>query len=237
MTALRIVMLTTFYPPHSFGGDAVGVQRLARALVRRGHEVTVIHDADSFQTLGGNLPDAKVEPDDPKIISLKSRFGFGSNLLTQQFGQPVVHRRRIAAELERGDYDIIWYNNTSLVGGPGLLSLGRGLKVYEAHEHWLVCPMHVLWRHNRELCDKRDCFRCTLSFRRPPQLWRYTSMLERRAREVDLFIAKSEFSKNKHAEFGFKPPMEVVPYFLPDIPASDESAARERPYFLFVGRL
>ena len=34
MTSLRFCMVTTFYPPRSFGGDAVAVQSLARALVR-----------------------------------------------------------------------------------------------------------------------------------------------------------------------------------------------------------
>ncbi|MFQ5621757.1 MAG: glycosyltransferase family 4 protein [Paracoccaceae bacterium] len=237
MAALRIAMLTTFYPPHSFGGDAVGVQRLARALVRRGHEVTVIHDADSYRTLGGQPSEALSSADDPTIVPLKSRWPLMSNLLTQQLGMPVVHGGRISRIIESGKFDIIWHNNASLVGGPGLLSLGRGLKVYEAHEHWLVCPMHVLWRYNRELCDRRDCLRCTLSFRRPPQLWRYTGMLARHAREVDLFIAKSEFSRGKHREFGFEPDMEVIPYFLPDLPASREVAAHDRPYFLFVGRL
>ncbi len=33
---LRFCMITTFYPPWHFGGDAIGTQRLARALVRRG---------------------------------------------------------------------------------------------------------------------------------------------------------------------------------------------------------
>ena len=47
MPALRFCMVTTFYPPHSFGGDAIAVQRLARALVRRGHEVSVVSDRDA----------------------------------------------------------------------------------------------------------------------------------------------------------------------------------------------
>src|SRR6185312_9111335 len=32
---LRICMLTTFYPPYNFGGDGIGVQRLAAAFARR----------------------------------------------------------------------------------------------------------------------------------------------------------------------------------------------------------
>ena len=63
-----------------------------------------------------------------------------------------------------------------------------------------------------------------LSYRRPPQLWRYTGAVGRAARHVDAFIAMSEFSRAKHAEFGFEPEMEVVPYFLPD-PDPDEVPA------------
>ncbi len=237
MPGLRIAMLTTFYPPYSFGGDAVGIQRLARALVRIGHEVTVIHDEDAFLTLGGKVADAPATDDDPTRIGLRSQAGIVSNFLTQQLGRPVVHGSRINQILEEGAFDIVWHNNNSLVGGPGLFGVGGGLQVYEAHEHWLVCPMHVLWRYNRELCDRQKCLSCTLSFKRPPQWWRWTRYMERQAEHIDLFIAKSEFSRKKHAEFGFKPEMQVVPYFLPDIEASGEVSAHHRPYFLFVGRL
>lgn len=237
MDRLRIAMLTTFYPPYSFGGDAMGIQRLARALVRRGHDVTVIHDEDAFLTLGGAVAQVTSSPDEPNRIGLRSKSGLLSNLLTQQTGQPVVHGQRIREILGDGAFDIVWHNNNSLVGGPGLFGVGGGLQVYEAHEHWLVCPMHVLWRYNRELCDQKRCLSCTLSFRRPPQWWRWTGMLERRAADIDLFIAKSQFSRDKHREFGFGPDMEVVPYFLPNIDASEDQAQHDRPYFLFVGRL
>jgi glycosyltransferase involved in cell wall biosynthesis len=127
------------------------------------------------------------------------------------------------------------------VGGPGIFKYGTGLKLYMAHEHWLVCPMHVLWRHGRELCTGRECLRCTLHYRRPPQLWRWTGYLERELRHVDAVIAMSEFSRQKHAEFGLKKPMEVLPYFLPDPEPGGAAIAGERPqarpYFLFVGRL
>ena len=157
-------MFTTFYPPYSFGGDAVGVQRMAQALVARGHDVTVVHDIDAFVTGGGAAPAAVSSEDGVTRIGLESRFNVAANLLTQQVGHPVVHGRRIKEILADGKYDIIWHNNTSLVGGPGLLDFGSGLKIYEAHEHWLVCPMHVLWRYNRELCDAKECLRCSISF-------------------------------------------------------------------------
>ncbi len=148
---------------------------------------------------------------------------------------------KIRRLLARGGYDVINYHNVSLVGGPGIFKYGDALKLYMAHEHWLVCPMHVLWRHGRELCTGRECFRCTLSYRRPPQLWRWTGYLARELRHVDAVIAMSEFSRRKHAEFGLKKPMEVLPYFLPDPEAGGAAVGgerpRARPYFLFVGRL
>ena len=156
MQSLRILMFTTFYPPYSFGGDAVGIQRMARALVARGHDVTVVHDEDSYLILGGK-PQPEGPPDGVRRIGLRSRNGMMSNLLTQQLGRPVVHAGRIRQILDERQPDIIWHNNTSLIGGPGLLSMGEGLKIYEAHEHWLVCPTHVLWRHGRELCEDRQC--------------------------------------------------------------------------------
>jgi glycosyltransferase involved in cell wall biosynthesis len=84
-----------------------------------------------------------------------------------------------------------------------------------------------------------ECLRCTLNHRRPPQLWRYTGYLEKQLEHVDAFIAKSEFSRDKHREFGFPRPMNVIPYFLPSgaSPAGVAERPQERPYFLFVGRL
>ncbi len=238
MNPLRILMFTTFYPPYSFGGDAIGVQRMARALAGRGHDVTVVHDEDSYLILGGK-PGAAGPDDGVRTVGLRSNHGMLSNLLTQQTGRPIVHAARIRRIIEERRPDIIWYNNISLVGGPGLLTMGSGLKVYEAHEHWLVCPTHVLWRHGRELCDARECLRCVISHKRPPQLWRYTGAIDRNLDAMDLIIAKSAFSRAKHREFGLRQEMTVLPYFLPDLDAGAVApfTGHPRPYFLFVGRL
>jgi glycosyltransferase involved in cell wall biosynthesis len=253
---LRVAMLTTFYPPWSFGGDAIGVERLAKGLVRRGHEVTVVHDRDAWQTLAPGREPAAAPPPLPglDVVSLRARHGFASNLLTHQFGRPIVHGRRIAGLLRDGSFDVVQFHNVSLLGGPGLLKYGRGVKLLMAHDHWLVCPTHVLWRHARELCDRRECLKCVVKHGRPPQLWRYSGLLERELRHVDAFIAMSEFSRAKHREFGFRREMEVLPYFLPDHEEPQQATAgatsvsgespefagpspHPRPYFLFVGRL
>ena len=242
MSGLRFGFLTTFYPPHNFGGDGIGIQRLARGLVKAGHQVTVMHDVDAYNALHkGPEPGPQPEPEGLEVIGLRSGMGTVSSLLTQQLGRPVLNGGRIARLLDERKFDVINFHNISLVGGPGILKYGRALKLYMAHEHWLVCPSHVLWRHNRELCTGRECLKCELTYRRPPQLWRRTGYLERELHHVDAFIAMSEFSRQKHREFGFPREMEVLPYFLPDPePAGARvggASPHARPYFLFVGRL
>ena len=220
----------------------MGIQRFSQALVRRGHHVTVIQDIDGFNSLKETAePVVEKDSDGVEVIRLHSRLGVVSSLLTQQAGRPVIHGRRIRRILDEGKFDVINFHNVSLVGGPGILSAGRALKLYMAHEHWLVCPSHVLWRHDREACTGRECLRCVLHYNRPPQLWRYTGYLGRQLKHVDAFIAMSEFSRDKHHEFGFPRDMEVVNYFIPGASLRnttvEKASPHSRPYFLFVGRL
>jgi glycosyltransferase involved in cell wall biosynthesis len=233
-------MVTTFYPPRSFGGDAVAVQTLARALVHAGHHVSVICDDDSYRALSGRRDRVPSEVDDGVVVHrLASRLGALAVGLTQQTGHPLVHGNELRRILEQGRFDVINYHNLSLVGGPAALAYGSGVKLYTAHEHWLVCPTHVLWRHRVEPCPARQCIRCQLRYGRPPQLWRHSGLLQRQIEHVDAFIAVSRFSRDKHHEFGFSREMEVIPGFVrdPGPPRAYDRAAGERPYFLFVGRL
>ncbi len=242
MRPLRFCFVTTFYPPHNFGGDGISIQRLARGLVGLGHRVTVLHDADAYHVLHeGDDPEAPDEPSGLEVVTLQSATPRLSVLITHQTGRPLVQDRAIRRVMEEGDFDVVNFHNVSLVGGPGILSYGQSaLRLYMAHEHWLVCPMHALWRHGRERCTGRECIRCQLHYRRPPQLYRYTGYLQRQLDQVDTFIALSEFSRDKHREFGFSHPMEVLnpclPEHGPDSPP-DPDSPHDRPYFLFVGRL
>ncbi len=236
---LRIASITTFYPPYNFGGDGIDVQRTARTLAAMGHEVTVIHDTDTYVSLTGTEPPPA--PVDPHVetIGLRSRTPRLSTLLTHQFGRPTFHRARLRALDRERQFDVVLFNNMSLVGGPGLLHFGRdAARIYIAHEHWLVCESHVLWRHNREACTGRQCVRCVLAHRRPPQLWRYTGALPRALAQVDAFVARSHFSRGQHEAFGFPRPMDIVPYGvpMPDAPY-DGPSPHPRPYFFFAGRL
>jgi glycosyltransferase involved in cell wall biosynthesis len=240
---LRFCMITTFYPPYNFGGDGIFVKRLSNELAQRGHSVDVIHCLDSYRMLSGQQCTGTYN-DRPGVTvhGLKSRFGLLSPLATQQTGLPFFKQARIR-EILKKPFDVINYHNISLVGGPKILELGQGIKLYTMHEYWLVCPTHVLFRFNRAPCTRPHCLTCSLFQKRPPQWWRYLGLLESAAKHVDAFIALSSFSEREHRRRGFDFPMVHIPGFV----ASAESAsprlgevvgeAQAKPYFLFVGRL
>lgn len=144
--------------------------------------------------------------------------------------------------LERNGYDVIHYHNMSLIGITAL-RYSNAIKIYTMHEYWLVCPMHVLWKFNREVCTKRSCLLCTIAGKRPPQLWRYTGLLEKMLRQVDGLITSTCFAKNRHHELGLNIPIQHIPYFLPkpkeqnDGTQAQKLLPNRRTYFLFVGRL
>jgi glycosyltransferase involved in cell wall biosynthesis len=236
--SMRFCMVTTFYPPYSFGGDAVFVQRLSRELAARGHRVDVVQCIDAYRLLGGSKRvEAEPEPPGITVHRLASRAGFLWPLAMQQTGGPAFASRRLRTLLD-GDFDVIHFHNVSLMGGPGVLACGRALKLYTMHEYWLVCPTHVLYRNGREPCERRTCLTCTLAHGRPPQLWRRTGRLEAAARHVDAFLALSAFSVEAHRSRGFNANFELLPPFVPraDGPVV-RRAAGDRPYFLFAGRL
>jgi glycosyltransferase involved in cell wall biosynthesis len=236
-------MITTFYPPYSFGGDGLFVHRLSNELAIRGHSVDVIHCVDSYRLL--TLKKQKVTYDNhPNVIvhGLKSPFGFFSPLATQQTGLSLFKTARIREILGKG-FDVIHYHNISLVGGPKILEYGKGIKLYTMHEYWLICPTHVLFQFNRKSCFHPKCFLCTLTYKRPLQLWRYFGVLKDAVKHVDTFIAPSRSCKKIHHRMGMDLPIAHLPNFV----VSSNSGLAESvlskdqlpdsSFFLFVGRL
>jgi glycosyltransferase involved in cell wall biosynthesis len=241
---LNFLHLTTFYPPYSFGGDAMYVYRLAHALGDAGHHVDVIHCVDSYRLLHPAEPELRFA-DHPNVTThgLRSGYGWLSPLLTQQTGRPYLKARWIRKVLNSKRYDVVHYYNISLLG-PEVLSFepdrGRAVKLYTTHEHWLVCPLHVLWKFNRRPFEKRACLRCAVMAKRPPQIWRYTGLLARASRHVDRFVAPSRFTAGMHAERGFAQPVGHLPHFIDRVDHDWQNPSprpQEAPYFLFVGRL
>ncbi len=236
-TALRFCLATTFYPPYHFGGDAIFVYRLARALVEAGHQVDVIHSVDAHAITGARPQNSFPELPGVRRLPLKSGMARLNTLLAHQAGNPGPYHAELYKLLDNDRYDIIHFHNISLLGAPGVLRYGRCAKLYTTHEYWLICPTHVLFKYGSHACEEKHCLSCTLQTRRPPQLWRFSAHLQSCLAHVDRLLIPSQFALNKHRSEGITAAMTLLPSFVPVPEHLPDVAPQERPYFLFVGRL
>jgi glycosyltransferase involved in cell wall biosynthesis len=244
---VKFCMITTFFGAHSFGGDAAYVDRLCQALCRRGHEVHVFYCLDAFNAVRGDHPLREYTPTEGlHLHPLESGYGILSPLATQVTGRPWFKSDALRELLDDPDTDVVHFHNISLVGGPGVLGLGanrRAVRIMTAHEHWLICPMHLLWKYDRKPCDGPSCVRCCVAGRRPPQAWRLTGAIGEGLRHLDALIFPSHHAMDEHRARGLGAfvPMMRLPYVLPDGWARgvefEEPAPRERPYLAAAGRL
>jgi glycosyltransferase involved in cell wall biosynthesis len=154
-----------------------------------------------------------------------------------------LSQRQIRTAFDSKPFDVVHYHNISLLG-PRVLTMqpshGPVVKLYSTHDHWLICPTHVLWKFDSRPCEKPACLRCVIKARRPPQFWRFSKLLPEAIQHVDHVIGPSEFTVRMHAERGFPRPLVHLPYFMDPVDSDwQEPGSRpaERPYFLFVGRL
>jgi glycosyltransferase involved in cell wall biosynthesis len=242
-------MVTTFFGRQAIGGDASYVDRLSRALLRRGHEVDVVHCADSFAVAGDRIPERPYAPPEGlRVHTLRSRAGRLSPLWTHQTGAPGPKAAVLRSVLQAGDFDVVHFHNISLIGGPGAIEAAAGLpavRLMTIHEHWLICPLSLLWKLDREPCERPQCVRCTLHARRPPQLWRRTGRMRRGVAELDAVIAPSASAIAVHRDRGLAAPFTRLSHLLPEeweglaAPpgAAPPGAAASRPYLVAAGRL
>src|ERR1700677_77041 len=120
---LNFLHLTTFYPPYSFGGDAIQLYRLSHALADSGHHVDVVHCVDAYHLLHPAEPSMEFA-EHPNVVRHALRSGYKglSPLLTQQTGRLCFKGKGITEVLRLRPYDVIHFHNISLLG-PEVLSI------------------------------------------------------------------------------------------------------------------
>ena len=154
---MRFCMITTFYPPYHFGGDAVFVHRLSHALAERGHDVDVYHNEDAFNSLSSSPP-ATGYRDHPRVrrCGLRSRLGILDLVTQQQAGCPLSHRRILRGLFSAGRYDVIHFHNPSLMGGLWLMRCAArtdAVTLYTTHEHCKSAKASHTYQRN--ICPHR----------------------------------------------------------------------------------
>ncbi len=233
---MRFGMVTTFYPPFSYGGDATYVRSLAKALVERGHDVDVIASTEAYLVRskdGGEVPPSW--EDGVNVRRIRSSARLLAPLVSQQTGLPGFH----GPELKRffaTQFDVLHFHNVSLMGGPGVLRMGQArVRLMSLHDHWLICPTHVLWKNRARACDRRTCFTCQIRSGVPPQLWRYTGLRDWSLNRVDRLLAPSRFTAEKHRADGITAPIDVLPLFSSIEGAAPVEVQPRR--IVFVGRV
>ena len=231
---MRFCLLNTFFPPLHFGGDAVFVASLANLLASQGHHVEVVHCADSFDLLKHDVAPSNV-PLHPSVVvhTLRSRYGSIAPLAAHCTGRDWFQSEQLERIFESG-FDVTHWHNSSLLGAPASFRLGTGVRLMTLHEYWLVCAAHLLMRNGTEVCTKRSCHSCSIARGKPPQLWRKGGVVADGLEHIDLFLAPSQFVKDKVREFLPQIPIEVLPNFLPDRSVVD---AEREDFFLVVSRL
>lgn len=240
---MRVALVTTFFGRHRFGGDAAYVERLSDALLRRGHAVTVFYSRSAFEAVRGRTrPLDYGAPAELRIHGLSQGAAHADLLWMHQTGGLGRQGKQLIRELASGSFDVIHFHNISLMGGAALLrhSPRSPVRMMTAHEHWLTCPLSLLWRLGREPCELATCVSCSLRAGRPPQLWRASDAIPRGVSSLDALVFPSHHAMESHARRGVHHPRaRVLPYFIPNdwLPAEPPPPPGPNAPFRFVGRL
>jgi len=233
METLRFLMTSTLYPPYHLGGDAIHVKYLAEELVKRGHEVHVLHSLDAYRIKRKNLPE-KVEQDGIFTHAIKTHLNI-SSYTAYAFGNSPSILKKFRGLVREIKPDVVHYHNISLLGYGILEKHDDYLNLYTAHDYWLICQQNNLLKNRFEICKGSSCFYCALRWGRPPQLWRRFKSFRRAIECIDLIITPSNYVQRKLSQEICVRSL-TLPNFVPS-PPENISPIDCTNYFFFVGLL
>jgi glycosyltransferase involved in cell wall biosynthesis len=190
---MKILIVSTLYPPHIVGGAEKAAGELAEALVRRGHEVVVVSLYPGSNEVVENRNGVRVY----RLPVDNFYWPFGRKEKPNRFYRIAWHiremwntpaARRIGRILDAEKPDAV---NTHSVSGFSLAAW-REVKrrkvrlVHTLHDYYLMCPRCTLFHKSRN-CEQR-CWSCkVLTFNR-----RHLSQLP------DSVVAVSQHTLDEH---------------------------------------
>jgi glycosyltransferase involved in cell wall biosynthesis len=235
---MRILVLSSAFSPHVYGGGEVAAYNLTRLLARRGHEVSVatLLEADAEPCWGERMPEGY------RLYRLpvpRTHTFYGRTAATSVAHKLVWHAQdyadprnrplieRLLADVDPQHVDI---HNIAGIGYNVLPLLQRCSAIYFLHDLGLACFSGSMFRAGSNCC--RQCGRCRL-----------TGALRQRCldRVPRLgFVSPSQANLERLAPhvaaLGCRPTAVIrnVPDELPTLPDSQPSPA---PRLLYAGRL
>jgi glycosyltransferase involved in cell wall biosynthesis len=202
---MKILIISTLYPPHVVGGAEKAASELAEALVRLGHAVVVVslHPASSEVVEERNGVRIYRLPLDNFHwpFSRREKPGILRRLAwhIREMWNPVA-ARRIGKILDAEMPDVV---NTHNVCGFSLAAW-REVKrrkvrlVHTLHDYYLMCPRCTLFRNGR-VCEKR-CLDCKL----------LTFSKKASSRLPDVVVSVSQHALDEH----------IRRHYLEDVPST-----------------
>lgn len=196
---MKICFLSNLYPPNVLGGAEIVVEKMAKSMIERGHEVIVI-------TTSPDEEEHILEEDSVKIFQLNTTKLYPTYKQTEPQGvkKPLWHLfdlwngatlSAVKDILVRESVDIVHINNFKGLS-LSCFKAGKDLNipvVYESHDFSFICPRANLIRGNNSLCEKRN-FICN----------EYVNIQRRLLDDnVDLLISPSQFMIDKFHDNNF----------------------------------
>ena len=218
METLRFLMVSTHFPPLHLGGDAIFVDYLSRELIKRGHEVDVLHSPAAYELLRKRTaaPPAKALEGGPTVHHFTSRLGRMSPLMALTLGRWSQAERALRQLADRLKPDVVhWHNTRGFIGRP--FPIAGALSLYTVHDYTPVCPRSTLLRPSMRVCEEPVlCTVCCMRWRKPPQLWRTGGRRVLRYHPDLKLLSPSEFVAKQLAEDGVTV-HRVLRGFVPDL--------------------
>ncbi len=171
--------------------------------------MTVVYSDDAYRTLGGGEPEDELPARARRDARTAPDSAFRRSAGSQRTSPAArASTRRVSTRLPRRRFDVVHFHNVSLVGGPGVLRYGDGIKLYTTQRALARLPdARPLGGTTASRATSR-----TASAARSPSGGRRSSGATRACsstsmRHVDLFLSPSRFTIEAHRARGFTGPM------------------------------
>lgn len=162
---MRILLVTTFYPPEGKAGTEVYTRTLAEELHRQGHEVGVVC-VTSWNTGPRHWNGVKQEQmAGVHVYRLALNWQRASMPNHSLFDNPLVGDwfRELLLKLQPDIVHVI----SCLTLSASVVRVAKTLKqpvIITLMDFWFICPRHTLMRYDLRLCDGRttnlECLKC-----------------------------------------------------------------------------